>query len=180
VSAPQLTAQAQGVAVVSADQLNTFVQWTDAATDLRSFSGLSGMQVQVAGNAAVGDGGAGVFRWNAASTASDNGTSIIAPTGTAVGRWVRLGYYGTTPSAGYVLVAQVQQELALVDLSSPPAVAGNIPADPYDSVTIAWNGAYMRVGDALYAFIQSQLGYSAAQMTAFFVACAALPASPPP
>ena len=179
MAAPQLTKQAQGLGSVSGDQLNTFVQWTNAATDLRGFSGLSGMVVNVSGYTAVGDSGAGPFYWSAASTASDNGTSVIAPTGTSVGRWLRLGYFSAQQSAGTVLLTQVKQELALVDLSAPPIVAGNIPASPYSSVNIGWNGQYMVLGDALYRFIQAQLGYSSVQMLAFFAACAALPVTPP-
>lgn len=178
MAAPALAKQFQGVGSVSADQLNTDAQWTNVASDLRAFSGLSGMQVMVAGNAAINDGGQGVFYWNASSTATDNGSTVIAPTGTGTGRWLRLGYYGAYAGAGLVLVAQVRQELALVDLVTPPAVAGYIPASPYNKVNIGWNGEYMRVGDSLYNFIQTQLGYSVAQMTAFFALCAALPVSP--
>ena len=44
--------------------------------------------VQVISNWNTGDGG-GTFRWDAASTATDNGGTIIKETATATGRWVR-------------------------------------------------------------------------------------------
>lgn len=97
MGAPLLTAYAQGVGSVPADSLNTYVQGTSFAIQLRTFTGLTGMNVLVGGNAAVGDGGAGVFYWSAASTATDNGTTIIAPAGSATGRWLRLGYLTANP-----------------------------------------------------------------------------------
>jgi peptidoglycan hydrolase-like protein with peptidoglycan-binding domain len=53
--------------------------------------------VQVQGYYSAGDGGGGTFIWNAASTAADNGGSIIAPTSGGTGRWIR----STTPSNTY-------------------------------------------------------------------------------
>lgn len=179
MGAPALASQAQGVGAVSADNLNTFVQNTDYATQLRAFTGKTGMKVFVGGNAALADGGAGFFYWNAASTATDNGTSIIAPTGTGTGRWIRLGYLNGVPSAGFVYMTQVKQELALVDTTTPTKVAANIPANPYNNITMIWNsGTYMIVGDSLYQFIQSQLGYNNTQMTTFYANAAALPVNP--
>lgn len=39
--------------------------------------------------ATIGDGGGGIFDWNASSTAVDDGGTIIAPTGLSTGRWIR-------------------------------------------------------------------------------------------
>lgn len=90
MAAPALTVQAQGLGAVSADDLNTRVQWTSVATDLRAFTGVDGMQVSVAGTSAVDDGGAGTFFYDLASTAADDGANVIAPTGSMSGRWLRL------------------------------------------------------------------------------------------
>ena len=55
-------------------------------------------------NYVVGDGG-GAFRWDATSTATDNGGTIIKEAAVAVGRWIREGndilasYFGAHPSA---------------------------------------------------------------------------------
>ena len=94
MTAPTLSFQVQGQASVSADQLNTFVQWANTVADLRAFSGgVNGQMVILNGQNAIADLGGGPFYWNAASTAADNGTTIIAPAGTATGRWLRLGYF---------------------------------------------------------------------------------------
>ena len=47
-----------------------------------------GTGVMVAGYYAANDGGGGIYVWNSASTAMDNGGTIIAPTGVATGRWL--------------------------------------------------------------------------------------------
>lgn len=44
----------------------------------------------VRGYAAVGDGGGGIFRWNAADSSSDNGGTILQPNAGGVGRWNRM------------------------------------------------------------------------------------------
>ncbi|MEF3307854.1 glycosyl hydrolase family 28-related protein [Paenibacillus sp. GYB004] len=63
-------------------------------TELRDLStaGLPDNEtVLLCGYASVNDGGAGVFYWNSASTAADNGGTVIMPTGhTGSGRWIRL------------------------------------------------------------------------------------------
>lgn len=97
MAVPSLSVQTQGQGSASADQLNTFMQGCPAATYLRNLVGVTGMNVFVAGYAAAFDGGAGVFTWDATSTSADNGTTIIAPTWAATGRWVRIGYLSATP-----------------------------------------------------------------------------------
>ena len=50
----------------------------------------SGYMVRTSGYYASGDGGQGVYYWVPTSGASDNGGTIIAPTGLALGRWFLL------------------------------------------------------------------------------------------
>ena len=59
-------------------------------TALRAATWPSGRptQAQVISNWTTGDGG-GVFRWDAASTATDNGGTIIKETAVTTGRWIR-------------------------------------------------------------------------------------------
>jgi hypothetical protein len=88
-SIPSNAVQANGVGAVSDDQLNTFMQTDQTATQLRNFVGISGMAVMLQGISAPGDGGAGLFYWNL-GTYTDNNSSVIVPPG-AVGQgaWLR-------------------------------------------------------------------------------------------
>jgi hypothetical protein len=121
-----LTAYLQGQGVVSSDQLNTFEQTTDLATDLRSFTGVSGLEVAVRGTSTVGDGGAGDFYWNATSQATDNGQSVIQPSGQVTGRWIRLGYYSPTPQANNVSAYSYQTPLTGFTITIPNGVGSLI------------------------------------------------------
>ncbi len=90
MTAPQLTAQIQGQGTVSADQLNTYVQWCVNVTQLRKFIGLPNMEVFIEGTNSPGDGGQGLFYWNSTSIGPDNGTTIIVPQPGVAGAWVML------------------------------------------------------------------------------------------
>lgn len=92
MTAPALARYIQGQGSVGADNLNTFQQTCDTISQLRSFVGLTGIQVFVRGGTAIADGQQGVFYWNAAATGPDNGTSIIVPVGSARGAWIRLTF----------------------------------------------------------------------------------------
>lgn len=56
--------------------------------ELRSANTASGSAILL-GHSLAGDGGGGVFAFDAASTAGDDGGCVVAPTGTATGRWIR-------------------------------------------------------------------------------------------
>jgi hypothetical protein len=73
-------------------------------------------------------------------------------------------------------VAQMKQALAAVDPGG--LVKYNIPADPTNTITIGWYEDVFASGSALYNFIAAQLGYTAAQMTAFYSGLFAYPARP--
>ena len=83
---------AQGQGVVPSSLLNAFVQTVPNITALRAFVGLAGMQIELQGTAAPGDGGQGAFYWSTTSTAADNGLTVIKPSGAgATGTWIRIG-----------------------------------------------------------------------------------------
>ena len=96
--APALKTYGQGQGVVSGDNLNTFLQTCDTVAQLRSLTGVPGMEVNARGYQAPGDGGGGFYYWNPGAIGPDNGSTIILPVGTVgPGGWVRLPY---NPSSG--------------------------------------------------------------------------------
>jgi hypothetical protein len=86
---PLPTVSVQGTGVVPADLLNTYVQVIQNFAQLRTFTALNDMCVSVLGGASEGDGLQGLFWYSAASTAVDNGSTVIEPTG-ASGAWLLL------------------------------------------------------------------------------------------
>lgn len=91
MSAPFFQVYVQGSTPVSADELNTFVQGGALLANLQSFTGTVGMTVYLAGLNAPGDGGQGLFYWNATGSAND-GVNNIQPYGAAVGCWTRIAW----------------------------------------------------------------------------------------
>lgn len=130
--------------------VDSLVQSSDAAIDLRNFtgvvvpssdSGLAGTCVFVFGAAALGDGGAGLFYWHNTSTAADDGFNVIAPTGLAAGRWIRA--QGPVPNnipptpatlvtaSGAVAVLGAWRT-AIWQPTAPAATTMTLPASPAD------------------------------------------------
>lgn len=66
------------------------VQSIALATDLRDQNKNISSVFVVTGVTSEGDGRAGTFWWDAASTLPDNGESVIQVTGVATGRWVKI------------------------------------------------------------------------------------------
>lgn len=96
--APSLAAWFNGQGQVSADNLNTYMQTCNIASDLRGFGGTLGIEVYMRGFSAIGDGGQGVFYWNTGSTAADDGgVTTIVPNGSTSGAWTRLNLVSVTP-----------------------------------------------------------------------------------
>lgn len=94
MSIPQNSVYVSGQGAVSSDGLNTFLQGVTNVAALRQFTGQSGMTIYLQGLATFNDGGSSAFGWNATSTAADNGTTIIAPSGLTTGRWIALSNTG--------------------------------------------------------------------------------------
>lgn len=95
MSPPKLFVSVQGQGSVSADSLNTFVQWCPNVTVLRSFIALPEMTVFVQGISVPYDGGAGLFSWLVAVSQPDDGANYIVPPGGGGGGWVRFGFVAT-------------------------------------------------------------------------------------
>jgi hypothetical protein len=96
----------RGVGAVSADLLNSFVQNVSSLAQLRGLVGLTGMVIYLQGTVSPSDGGQGFYVYNASSTATDNGTTVIKPTSVTNGRWLYIitagGNYSNVSSFGYV------------------------------------------------------------------------------
>jgi hypothetical protein len=73
-------------------------------------------------------------------------------------------------------IAQLKQGLAVVDVAGK--VKLNLPSDPTNTVTIGWYEDQFPNTSALYNFVASQLGYSAAQMSSFYASLATYPQRP--
>ena len=152
MSAPQLTVQVQGQTVVSADQLNTFEQTADNVSQLRAFVGTTGVQVDLRGYATPGDGGGGPFYW-ALGSATDNGTTIVVPSGAASGYWLRLGWYSAAPWLPASLVAALPAASSVptgtrgfVTNASATAFASIVAGGGANSVPVFSDGANWRIG----------------------------------
>lgn len=87
---PSPTVYVAGPGFVGADQLNTFVQNVLNVAELRTFPGLTDMTILLLGTSTPDDGGQGFYYYDATSTAIDNGTTVIRPTGLTVGAWLLL------------------------------------------------------------------------------------------
>ena len=114
MTAPKLTAYAQGQTVVSGDRANTMIQSCNVIEQLRGFVGLPGIEVLARGQFAINDGSGGLFYWDSTATGPDDGINVIVPTGTAIGAWIRnnLGTGGTTVPIDIVLTWTGPQTVA--------------------------------------------------------------------
>lgn len=114
MTAPQLTAYAQGQTVVSGDRANTMVQSCDVISQLRAFVGKTGIEVLARGQLAINDGNGGLFYWDATATGPDDGLNVIVPTGSAIGAWIRnvLGGVGASVPIDIVLTWTGPQTVA--------------------------------------------------------------------
>lgn len=132
---PTPTVSAQGLGVVPGDLLNTYVQTVANFAQLRTFPGLSNMSVNVLGGASPGDGLQGIFYYNASSTAADDNATVIAPTGVATGRWLKLPE-GAAPSSGPWF--QLETGTSPVKVSAFPSAS--LPMGPSDIIPAVQGG----------------------------------------
>lgn len=83
------------------------------------------------------------------------------------------------PIAGpmqFATVAQLKEGLSVVDPTGQ--VKNNIPADGTNPITIGWYEDLFPNAGALYNFVAMKLGYTTAQMTAFYGSLSSYPARP--
>ena len=110
MSAPSLNAAIQGQGTISADNLNTFTQTAQTASQLRAFTGLPSMVVFLQGIAFANDGDGGFFYWNPNGTEPDDNYNYIVPSDSSTGEWERLttavnigaGFFTTITASGLV------------------------------------------------------------------------------
>jgi hypothetical protein len=120
MSIPALSAQIQGQGTVSADNLNTFIQTAQMSSELRAFTGLPGMVVQLQGITFPNDSLGGFFFWNASGTEPDDNLNYIVPTGTGTGEWQRLSLSTTSGPGIFTTITAT----GLVTLESDVIIGG--------------------------------------------------------
>lgn len=110
MSAPALTSFVGGQTVITQDVANTWEGSCDDFAQLRAFAPQGPLQVYCRGQSAPNDGGQGVFWWNAGlSNPVDNNWTVVVPSGSSTGAWVRLSYDGlpfaVTHNGSYTVLA---------------------------------------------------------------------------
>ena len=80
------------------------------------------------GGVSIADGVGGAFYWNANSTAADDGVNILAPTGVATGRYLRLSSIGT--------------QYAVKPANTSMVSSTSITIDPDLQITLVQPGTY--------------------------------------
>jgi hypothetical protein len=144
VAPPLPTVSVQGLGVVPADLLNTYVQTVVNFAALRNFTGLSNMVVSVQGGAAAGDGLGGFFYYNSSSVAADNGATVIVPTGNIQGAWLKLlsSYSYQVPLTGF----SVQVPNGATSLLLNPA--GTLAAGTIIFPTVPMDGQWLTIASS--------------------------------
>ena len=117
MSSPSHVVQVQGQGAVSADQLNTDVQYATTFADLRTFIGVDQMTCICLGGASINDGLQGIFYWNSGVT-TDDGVNNILPSGSSSGGWTRVTPKQTVAAApGFTLNIRASQTAAAATLA---------------------------------------------------------------
>jgi hypothetical protein len=109
---PALIVQQAGIGVETADNMNTYVDSGGALlANLQNFIGIPGSTVYIVGYNVAGDGGQGMWTWNAGITSGNNTTSVF-PNGSVLGGWQRISYdvpqpvdVYATPVTGFSITA---------------------------------------------------------------------------
>ena len=134
-SVPALNLYTPGQAVFSASWANGIVQSGAFLADLRSFSGVPNMTVQLIGFTAQGDGGQGMFVWSTNAGTDDGGVTCVVPNGVTQGCWLRQlpGY--VVPSSAFsgfsTLVGSVANIAALRAATTTSLTPGQVLVDGY-------------------------------------------------
>lgn len=131
----------------------TFTVPSVAQLRLQSVAGLpAGTYIQSSGYYAPNDGGSAVYVWNSASTAADNGGTVIAPTGVATGRWLMLysgflsvkcfGAYGNGVTDDSAAILAAEQAAVAASVVYPQIATIYFPNGIYIVKTVAILSAY--------------------------------------
>ena len=154
MAAPLLVQTIQGETVINADQLNSYEFTCDNFSELRGFTGTTGMQVWVRGQSAVGDGYQGAFYWNSFGSGVDDNVNNVVPSGGG-GQWTRdpVSFIGTIMSG--VSIGTAAGDLVQLNNSGQlPAVSGalltNLPTPTTTAAPIVGStrNAVMNVASA--------------------------------
>ena len=132
----------QGQAVVTADNLNTFVQGCLNVGAARSVTGVTGQLIYLQGYSTLGDGGQGVFVYSASSVATDDGgVTTITPTGSGLGAWLRVGaaatYLYEVVTTGFSVLFPAGVTQLILDPAGTLATGSiTLPASPGDGQSV--------------------------------------------
>jgi hypothetical protein len=109
------------------------------------------MMAVVQGAATNADGYAGLFYWNATSTSTDNGYTIIAPTGVSTGRWILV------PLQASNLVPNVQKGNYTTQIFDGLGTMIYSDGSVADTWTIAANASVSYVVGTLLTFVNDSV-----------------------
>jgi hypothetical protein len=135
MTANAITTYVQGQGSASADNLNALEQTCDNVSFLRGLTGVSGMQITVRGYVTPGDGGAGAFYWSATANGADNGTSIIVPTGSSAGAWVRISADDVNVTIPNTVSASVGVTLTAAQMAGVVITRAGSPSGGFNDTT---------------------------------------------
>jgi hypothetical protein len=139
--------------------------------DLRRAVGTASIHTIVAGGFwAIGDGGGGVFHWDATSTAADDGGTVVRPAGVSgAGRWRRVyggalnvkwfGARGDGATDDYAAIADPTQPSALRAATAAGGGTVYLPVGNYRlGTTLTLNQGINLVGEGPYASVLTFTG----------------------
>lgn len=169
---PTNVVAANGVAVITDAQANTYVQTDATIAQLRGFVGIASMAVLLQGSAAPGDGGGGLFCWNAGSFADDGVNTIVPTAAQGQGGWLRAPLANPSAvipagSTAYLLGATGTQNLAgLVAVGTGLALNGGTLESTAEG---EWNAGTVDFLSDLLAITNGTLSLAGAALHQQFV-----------
>lgn len=138
MTAPALSAYANGISQVSGDNLNTLIQWSVTAAQLRAFSpnpAVPNLLVYMEGYSGASDGGQGFFYWNTTLGTDDGGLTTIVPSSSTSGCWTRIANYSPTYSPQTVSNSAGSATLTAANVTNQVLIfsGGSAPTNTFPS-----------------------------------------------